>query len=197
MTGIENVTGGSGSDTLTGDANANVLTGGAGATRSSVGGGIDTAAYSTTLTAANITTVADGDPTTVGNQAGWQVSAGADGTDLLTGVEKISDGAGHNFLLVGNGGYATIQAAVDAAVNGDTILIAAGTYREQVTVDGKDPTVHGAGDGAGGTIIESPDAAALVANATDANSGRPNKFAVITVNGDANVTIEGLAVEWA
>jgi hypothetical protein len=42
-------------------------------------------------------------------------------------------------LTVGTGGtYSTIQAAVDAAGNGDTILIAAGTYREQVTVNGKD-----------------------------------------------------------
>ena len=41
-------------------------------------------------------------------------------------------------LTVGLGGtYSTIQAAVDAAGNGDTIEIAAGTYREQVTVDGK------------------------------------------------------------
>ena len=43
------------------------------------------------------------------------MNAGADGTDLLTGVEKVTDGAGHHFLLVGNGGYATIQAAIDAA----------------------------------------------------------------------------------
>ena len=70
----------------------------------------------------------DGDPTTDGNQAGWQVSAGTDGTDLLTGVEKVADGAGHHFLLVGNGGYATIQAAVDAAVAGDTILVGPGTF---------------------------------------------------------------------
>ena len=89
--------------------------------------------------------------------------------------------------------YTTIQAAVDAAVNGDTIEIAAGTYREQVTVNGKDITLHGAGTGQ--TIIESPDAASLVANAIDTNSGRPNKFAVITVKGNADVTIEGLTVD--
>ena len=97
-------------------------------------------------------------------------------------------------LTVGFGGtYSTIQAAVDAAVNGDTIEIAAGTYREQVTVTGKDITLHGAGTGQ--TIIESPDAASLVANAIDTNSGRPNKFAVITVTDNADVTIEGLTVD--
>ena len=92
------------------------------------GGGTDTAAYTGTLIAATITSVADADPTTDGAQAGWQVSAGAEGTDLLNGVEKISDGAGHNFLLVGNGGYATIYAAMSAAQSGDTIMIAAGTF---------------------------------------------------------------------
>ena len=45
------------------------------------------------------------------------------------------------------GDFATIQAAVNAAVNGDTIDIAAGTYREQATISGKVLTIHGAGDG--------------------------------------------------
>ena len=95
----------------------------------------------------------------------------------------------------GPGDFDTIRDAVNAALNGDTIEIAAGTYREQVTVNRKDLTIHGAGDGAGGTIIELPDAAALVVNAIDPNAGRPNKFAVIAVTNDANVTIEGVAVD--
>jgi Ca2+-binding RTX toxin-like protein len=95
---------------------------------------------------------------------------------------------------VGTGGdFQTIQAAINAAANGDTIEIAAGTYREQVTVDGKDLTIHGAGTGQ--TIVEAPDAASLVANATDSNATRPNKFAVVTVKGDADVTIAGLTVD--
>jgi Ca2+-binding RTX toxin-like protein len=93
------------------------------------------------------------------------------------------------------GDFTTIQAAVNAAVNGDTIQIAAGTYREQVTINGKNLTVHGAGDGTGGTIIASPNAASLVVNATDPNAARPNKFAVVAVTGGANVTIDGLAVD--
>ena len=97
-------------------------------------------------------------------------------------------------LTVGLGGtYSTIQAAVDAAGNGDTIEIAAGIYREQVTVDGKNITIHGAGSGQ--TIIEAPDAASLVSNASDSNSGRPTKYAVVTVKGDADATIEGLTVD--
>ena len=41
-----------------------------------------------TVVAANITAVADADPVTGGAQAGWQVDAGAEGTDLLDGVER-------------------------------------------------------------------------------------------------------------
>ena len=97
-------------------------------------------------------------------------------------------------LTVGTGGtYSTIQAAVDAAGSGDTIEIAAGTYREQVTVNGKDITLHGAGSGQ--TIIEAPDANLLVSNASDPNATRPTKYAVVTIKGDADVTIEGVTVD--
>ena len=67
----------------------------------------------------------------------WTVTS-SDGTDTLTNVEIVDSGAGPDTLLVGSGGFATIQAAVDAANDGDTILVAAGTYVEQVVVDGLD-----------------------------------------------------------
>jgi RTX calcium-binding nonapeptide repeat (4 copies)/FG-GAP-like repeat len=89
--------------------------------------------------------------------------------------------------------YATIQEAVDAAVNGDIVLVSAGTFREQVTVSDKNITIQGAG--AGQTIIESPAAASLVTHASDTNSSRPTKYAVITVTADADVTITGLTVD--
>ena len=137
FTSIENAIGGSGNDTITGSAGANTLigndgndtfTGGGGNDTIFGGAGTDTAVYSATLQAAAVTAVADADPTTAGNQAGWQVSAGAEGTDLLNGVEQVSDGSGHHILLVGNGGYATIYAAMSAAQSGDTIMIGPGTF---------------------------------------------------------------------
>ena len=58
------------------------------------GAGIDTVKYDASLTASDITVV----------NGQWQVSDGADGTDTLNNVEKVTDGA-HNFLLVGAGGF--------------------------------------------------------------------------------------------
>ncbi|HEX2399443.1 MAG TPA: right-handed parallel beta-helix repeat-containing protein, partial [Mycobacterium sp.] len=77
-------------------------------------------------------------------------TGGAEGTDTLSGIEKI-DGAGTaNILLVGNGGYATIQATIDAAVAGDTIMLAAGTYDEDIVLD-RAVTILGANHGVAGT----------------------------------------------
>jgi len=49
-------------------------------------------------------------------------------------------------LVVGPGGYATISAAVDAARDGDTVLVRPGRYEESVIVDGKTITIRGDGE---------------------------------------------------
>ena len=52
--------------------------------------------------------------------------------------------------------YTTIQAAVNAAHAGDTILLAPGTYAENVTIAGKYLTIDGMGgaNGAGGAVLD-------------------------------------------
>lgn len=80
-----------------------------------------------------------------GVSAAWNVSAaGID--EHLTGVEGVIDGTGHRFLLVGGGSrFSTIQQAVDAAFDGDTILIAPGSYSENVSIAGKAIALEGVG----------------------------------------------------
>ena len=136
--------GSEGHDELTGNAGADTLSGLGGNDTIVGGSGVDTAAYTATISTTGITD--DG--------AGHFVVAtgGSEGTDTLSGVEKI-DGAGtHNILLVGNGGYATIQAAVNAAADGDTIEIAAGTYTEDVVITGKALTIDGVENGSANSV---------------------------------------------
>ncbi len=92
------------------------------------------------------------------NGSDWTIESD-DGADTLTGIEIVTNGTSRT-LLVGSGGFATIQDAVDAAQDGDTILIAAGTYREQVLVQNKDLTIQ-ALDGA---VLEMPDQADIVSS---------------------------------
>ena len=128
--GRDELNGGTGNDVLSGLGGNDTIVGGS---------GIDTAAYTATINTSGITD--DG----AGHFA--VATGGSEGTDTLSGVEKI-DGAGtHNILLVGNGGYATIQAAVNAAADGDIIEIAAGTYTEDVTITGKALTIDGVENG--------------------------------------------------
>lgn len=63
---------------------------------------------------------------------------------LLT-VSPAADAAVHHVDCAGGGDYLTVQEAVDAAANGDTILVAACVYEEQVRVEGKAVTIQGAG----------------------------------------------------
>ncbi|MCU0454646.1 MAG: hypothetical protein MUE68_13410 [Bacteroidetes bacterium] len=72
------------------------------------------------------------------------------------------------------GTYGTIQAAVNAAVDGDIIAIAAGMYNESVSVS-KALTFNGAGEGS--TIIDPVSGSGFQVNAP----GKSVTFSALTV----------------
>ena len=190
----DTLTGRGGNDLLLGRAGADSLDGGAGDDVLDGGADNDTATYTGTITAANITTIVDADPNTGGDQAGWQVNATAssEGTDKLNDVEFV-DGLGTGkILLVGNGGFATIQEAVNASGANDTILIAGGTYTEQVTVTGHTHDNLTIMAVAGATVIVK--APAVLTQTATSSSGRAIN-GVITVSDATNVQISGIDVD--
>src|SRR5262249_45122298 len=116
-----------GADTIHGNDGNDTIDGGAGSDLIDGGAGVDTA----TGYSANVALAFDG--------TNWTVTDGGD-VDTLVGIERVEIN-GHAVLLVGPNGPFTIQAAVNAASSGDTIHIAAGTYTEQVVINGKDLTL--------------------------------------------------------
>ena len=112
--GIDKLDGRAGNDTLNGGAGNDAIIGGSGS---------DTAVFSDAHTAYNTSGVAF----TAGTVSG--TISGPDGSDTLSGIEvlKFADGF---YVLPGM----SIQAAINAAHAGDTILVANGSYTENVTL---------------------------------------------------------------
>ena len=185
LSSVENVTATAFADTITGNGSDNTLSGGDGFDTLTGGAGNDTliggetgevytvatgegdkAVYSATLTPANI--APDG-------AGGWTVTTTGEGTDTLSGIEMVQDGSGHHFLLVGNGGFDTFAAAYAEAVTGDTIVLAAGTYAGDVTID-KSISVVGANYNVAGTGTRG--AESVLTGHWTVNAGGP-----VTING--------------
>ncbi|MER6075893.1 right-handed parallel beta-helix repeat-containing protein [Streptomyces sp. NPDC001817] len=83
--------------------------------------------------------------------------------------------------------YRTIQAAVNAAPSGSTIVVRGGIYTEQVVISGKNLTL----EGVGGPVIKSP--RTLTSFAQDTRSNRPVTSVVRITNG-AHVRMSGFSV---
>lgn len=174
--------GGRGGDTLSGGAGSDVMSGGAGSDKITGGSGVDTAVFSGEACDYKIVFKPDGTVVVIGK----------DGHDVLNGVEilRFDD---RDVILVGGGGseFTTVQSGVNAAgtADGDVVLIASGTYAEQVTVTGKVLSIKGQGED---THIVAP--ALLAANIQDTGSTTPSKNAIIGVNG-GEVHISDLVVD--
>jgi Ca2+-binding RTX toxin-like protein len=122
-----------GDDSISGDAGTDGLAGGL---------GTDTAQYAQAITTAMLAE----------SGGNWTVTTGgAEGTDTLNDMEIVDGAEAGKILLVGSGGFATIQEAVDAADAGDTIMVGAGTFAGATIT--KELTI--VGSGIGNTIITS------------------------------------------
>lgn len=192
----------SGADTLSGGGGDDVLSGGVGDDSVDGGAGFDTAVFAGFAGefTFGVATNSEGFVTQFISATDTNLSNGNEGGDTLA-VEAVTT-LGDNFTLstadpvqlfdASNalvGTFSTIQDAVGAAGDSYTILVNAGVYAEQVTVDGIDNlTIRGVN---GPVTIEAP--ASLVQTATS-SSGR-EVFAIVTVSNADNVVIENIEVD--
>lgn len=106
----------------------------------------------------------------IGFEDGAWVVRNGDEVVVLDGVDRIQVGNAV-YLLVGNGGYETIQEAVAAAEHGNTVMIAPGEYAGPITLD---RFVHLQGMIEGEVIVSGSDMTGSGLAITAAASGAEN-----------------------
>jgi hypothetical protein len=97
----------------------------------------------------------------------------------VVGIAATVAGAGD--LLV-PGEYPTIQAAIDAAQSGDSVLVSPGTYYEQVNLSGKQLVLHGVA-GAAQTILDGQGVQTVVIGANEPLGCEVSGFTIQNGNG--------------
>ncbi len=175
--GDDEIFAGGGDDSIEGGADDDRLTGGGGNDTIDGGAGIDTARYT-------------------GNASDYLLDLftgtitdlrGIEGVDTLSDIEKLQFADG-NVLLVQPGD--SINDAIDAAGDGDTIFLAPGTYREQVSIIGRNNlTIQGEG-----AVIEAPDSL-LAFNVASPEGGTRDVGSVVEVAFSSNITLTGFDVD--
>ena len=216
--GPDAIAGGAGDDTLDGGDGDDVLQGGAGDDKIFGGTGDDDI-----MGDAGSDTIDGGAGTDVvrfeGRAADYSFAGGGNGeilvtetasgdTDTLTNVEDITF-TDSDVLLVGDGHpYETIQDAIDAAGEGDVILVADGSYGP-ITIDksltllaiGDNVTITGPGQNQQAAIrVESGIDDVIIGgadNGFDINASAGDLAAIYLVGGNDGVVIEGNDVDGA
>ena len=100
--------------------------------------------------------------------------------DLLTVFPQTFEGTIWYVGGSGTGNFSTIQSAIDAASNGDTIIVYAGTYYENQIIINKALKIQGAGSSS--SII-------------DGNDATLTSTGLIKIIADGDVTFSGFTVK--
>ncbi len=111
-----------------------------------------------------------------------------DADDVDTGSEPDTSSQAHDWVVdcEGGGDFRTIQAAIDAAVSGDSIALNACTYHERIDYRAKSLDIHGV-DGSAATIIDGDLSGTVVRVAS--GERLDTRLAGVTIRGGHNPSL--------